>query len=411
MALRLLHLADIHFGMENYGRLDPATGLNRRLLDFARSTHCAIDYALEHDVHLALFAGDIYKHRDPDPSWQREFARCVRRLVDRHVPVVILIGNHDLPNTLGKAHAVEIFDTLPLEGVTVIAKPGLHTIDTPGGPLQVAGFPYMTRSFLLSRDQYRDKPIEAINQLMIEQADIIFQQLAEQVDRTLPAVLTVHGSVTNAILSSEQSIMMVGHDPIIPLSALTNPAWDYVALGHIHRHQDLNLGQQPPVVYSGSIERIDFGEEREDKGFVWVEIDKGNATYTFVQVPARRFVTLRLDTREGDLLTLLDQELLRHDISDAVVRVIVTVTPDTSELFNERQIRDRLKDAYLVAGLVKEEVKAEPRSRDAELTESLGPLQALERYILSHPEYANRQEALLDRAQTLLREIREEFPV
>jgi DNA repair protein SbcD/Mre11 len=246
---------------------------------------------------------------------------------------------------------------------------------------------------------------------MIEQADIIFQQLAEQVDHTLPAVLTVHGSVTNAILSSEQSIMMVGHDPIIPLSALTNPAWDYVALGHIHRHQDLNLGQQPPVVYSGSIERIDFGEEREDKGFVWVEIDKGNATYTFVQVPARRFVTLRLDTREGDLLTLLDQELLRHDISDAVVRVIVTVTPDTSELFNERQIRDRLKDAYLVAGLVKEEVKAEPRSRDAELTESLGPLQALERYILSHPEYANRQEALLDRAQTLLREIREEFPV
>ena len=72
--LHLLHLADIHFGMENYGRLDPATGLNRRLLDFTRSVHTAIDYALDHDVHLAIFAGDIYKHRDPDPSWQRAFA-------------------------------------------------------------------------------------------------------------------------------------------------------------------------------------------------------------------------------------------------------------------------------------------------------------------------------------------------
>ena len=411
MPLRLLHVADIHFGMENYGRLDPATGLNRRLLDFARSTHFAIDYALQHDVHLALFAGDIYKHRDPDPSWQREFARCVRRLVEQHVPVVILIGNHDLPNTLGKAHAVEIFATLPLAGVTVIAKPGLHLIDTPGGRVQVAGFPYMTRSFLLSREQHKDKPIEAINQLMIEQADLIFRQLAEQVDPALPAILTVHGSVTQAVLSSEQSIMMVGHDPIIPLSVLTNPAWDYVALGHIHRHQDLNLGQQPPVVYAGSIERIDFGEEREDKGFVWAEIDKGHTTYTFVQGPARRFVTLRLDTRQGDPLTLLDQELLSHDITDAVVRVIVTTTPEDSELFNERQIRERLKDAYLVAGLIKEEVKAAPRSRDSELTETLGPLQALERYILSHPEYANRQEALLHRAQLLLREIREEFPV
>ena len=80
MALNLLHLADIHFGMENYGRLDPATGLNRRLLDFSRSVHHAIDYALEHDVHLAIFAGDIYKHRDPEPSWQREFARCVNEI-------------------------------------------------------------------------------------------------------------------------------------------------------------------------------------------------------------------------------------------------------------------------------------------------------------------------------------------
>src|SRR2546426_7673790 len=95
MALRLLHLADIHFGMENYGRLDAATGLNRRLLDFARSVHFAIDYALEHGVHLAIFAGDIYKHRDPDPSWQRAFAQCVRRLTDANVPVVILVRSEE----------------------------------------------------------------------------------------------------------------------------------------------------------------------------------------------------------------------------------------------------------------------------------------------------------------------------
>ncbi len=411
MALNLLHLADIHFGMENYGRLDPATGLNRRLLDFARSTHHAIDYALEHDVHLAIFAGDIYKHRDPDPSWQREFARCVRRLVDAHVPVVILIGNHDLPNTLGKAHAVEIFDTLPLDQVTVMAKPEMHFIETRAGQVQVAGFPYLTRSFVLSREQYKDKPLEEVNQLMMEQAELIFRQLAEQVDPNLPAILTVHGSVTNAILSSEQSIMMVGHDPIIPLSALTYPAWDYVALGHIHRHQDLNEGQHPPVVYSGSIERIDFGEEREDKGFVWAEVGKGRTTYTFVPVPARPFVTIRLDAEEGDPLVLLDAELEQRDVTDAVVRVIITVMAEQGDLIQERQIRERLSAAYLVAGIVTEEVQAAPRSRDSELTESLGPIQALERFISTNPDYADRQEALLERAQLLLQEIREESAV
>jgi len=171
MALRLLHLADVHFGMENYGRLDAATGLNRRLLDFARSVHYAIDYALDHGVHLAIFAGDIYKHRDPDPSWQREFAVCVRKLTDASVPVVILVGNHDLPNTAGKAHAVEIFATLSLPGVTVISQPGMHLLDTAAGRVQVVGMPYITRSFLLSREEYKDQPIEEVNRLLVDKAE------------------------------------------------------------------------------------------------------------------------------------------------------------------------------------------------------------------------------------------------
>jgi DNA repair protein SbcD/Mre11 len=409
MALRLLHLADVHFGMENYGRLDAATGLNRRLLDFARSVHCAIDYALDHGVHLAIFAGDIYKHRDPDPSWQREFAVCVRKLTDAGVPVVILVGNHDLPNTMGKAHAVEIFATLGLPGVTVIGQPGLHILDTTVGRVQVIGLPYITRSFLLSREEYKDQPIEDVNRVLVEKAEEILRQFATQVDPALPAILTVHGCVANAVLSSEQSIMMVGHDPILPLSTLTNPVWDYVALGHIHRHQDLHQGAQPPVVYSGSVERIDFGEEREEKGFVWAQVDKGHTTYDFIPVPARRFVTLRLDAQQGDPLQQLDQELMQRDVKDAVVRVILTVSPEHSDLIDERQIRDRLREAYLLAGIIKEEIKAPARSRDSGLTEVLGPLQAVERYIVSHPEYAERQQALLERAQLLLQELQEEL--
>ena len=407
--LHLLHLADIHFGMENHGRLDPASGLNRRLLDFSRSVHTAIDYALDHDVHLAIFAGDIYKHRDPDPSWQRAFAGCVRRLAAAEVPVVILVGNHDQPNTLGKAHAVEIFDTLGLPRVTVISKPELHTIETAAGPVQVAGFPYMTRSFMLSRDQYKELSIADAHQEMIKQAEEILRSLAARLDPTLPAVLTLHGSVTNAILSSEQSIMMVGHDPVIPLSALTNPAWDYVALGHIHRHQDLHQGAQPPVVYAGSIERIDFGEEREDKGFVWAQVEKGHTTFTFVPVPARRFVTLRLDARNGDPVELLEAELAAHDVDDAIVRVIVTIPAEHTAPLDERRMREQLRSAYLVAGIVRDEVRGPARTRDSGLTETLAPLQAVERYLQSRPEYADRQQALLERTQLLLQEMQEDL--
>lgn len=407
--LQLLHLADIHFGMENYGRLDPASGLNRRLLDFTNSVNTAIDFALENGVHLAIFAGDIYKHRDPDPSWQRAFAGCVRRLAEAGVPVVILVGNHDQPNTLGKAHAVEIFDTLGLPRVTVISRPEMHRIATPGGPVQVAGFPYMTRSFMLSREQYKELTIAEAHRLMVEQADEVLRSLAARLDPSLPSVLTLHGSVANATLSSEQSIMMVGHDPVIPLSSLANPAWDYVALGHIHRHQDLNRGQQPPVVYAGSIERIDFGEEKEDKGFVWAQIEKGRTSFTFKPVAARRFVTLRLDARDGDPVELLENELNGKDIEDAIVRLIVTVTAEDDAPLDERRLRDRLRAAYLVTGIVRDEVRGPARTRDSGLTETLGPLQAVERYLQSRPEFADRRQALLERTQSLLQDMQQEL--
>src|SRR6476660_10434074 len=70
--LRILHLADIHLGVENYGRIDPATGLSTRLGDFIRSLNGAIDWALDNDIHLVVIAGDIFKNRDPTPTVQRE---------------------------------------------------------------------------------------------------------------------------------------------------------------------------------------------------------------------------------------------------------------------------------------------------------------------------------------------------
>ena len=95
---------------------------------------------------------------------------------------------------------------------------------------------------------------------------------------------------------------MLGRDVSVSRSTLAAPAWDYVALGHIHRHQVLAGGRpgEPIVVYSGSLERIDFGEEKEAKGFCWVELARGATRMTFVPVHARPFITLRVDLQEAD---------------------------------------------------------------------------------------------------------------
>ena len=98
-------------------------------------------------------------------------------------------------------------------------------------------------------------------------------------------------------------------------------------------------------------------------------------------------------------------------MQDAIVRVVVTVLAEQSDLIDERQIRERLHAAYLIAGITRDEVKAAARTRDSGLTEHLGPLQALERYMLANPEYADRQNDLLARAQLLMQELQQELRV
>ena len=78
-----LHFADVHFGVETYGRYDAATGLSTRLLDFRAALMAGIDEALRRGVEIALFAGDAYKARDPSQTHQRAFADCLNALTFR----------------------------------------------------------------------------------------------------------------------------------------------------------------------------------------------------------------------------------------------------------------------------------------------------------------------------------------
>ncbi len=104
--IRFIHTADIHFGMENYGRVDAATGIHTRLLDFHKALSFCIDTAINEKVDFFLFAGDAYKTPHPSQTQQRLLIQCFLRLYDAGIPVVIVVGNHDHPLSFGKANAL-----------------------------------------------------------------------------------------------------------------------------------------------------------------------------------------------------------------------------------------------------------------------------------------------------------------
>ncbi len=403
-AIRVLHFADAHIGMENYGKTDPNTGLSSRVVDFLRRMDEMIEYAKAHDVDLTIFAGDAFKTRTPNPTFQREFAWRVRDLSEV-APLVMLVGNHDLPPTVLKASSIEIYDTLAVHNVWVASDYELRVIETKRGPVAIGTAPYPIRARVLELVDTTGMTIAETDARLQEQLTDIIENLSQQADQLdMPRLFTGHFTVSGAVVGSERSIML-GRDVAVGLSSLADSRWDYVALGHIHKHQNLTKGRAgaPPVVYSGSIERIDFGEEGDPKGFSWVELERNATQWKFIELNSRPFVTLRADLRDSENPTQeIVQEIQKHNLKGAIVRIIVDMTPETEPLLNEIVIRDMLRqaDVYHVAG-IRKEIERVDRARLGANPEGLTHAQLLDRYLLSKEVYADRREELLIAAQEI----------
>jgi len=234
--VKILHFADLHIGVENYGRPDPETGLSTRLLDFLHAFDELVDCAVAEDVDLVLFAGDAYKSREPSQTHQREFAKRIRRLRAAGIPVFLLIGNHDLPNAVSRANALEIFQTLEIDGVFVAPRLGAYRIPTKAGDVQIVAVPWPNPSALISRDEYKNKTIDQIDkdveQLITDEVEL----LAKEQDESLPTLLAAHVAMsTTRVQSGSERWMTVGHFPELIPSSLRPDLFDYVALGQIGR--------------------------------------------------------------------------------------------------------------------------------------------------------------------------------
>jgi len=403
--MKILHLADVHLGMENYGRIDPTTGLHTRLQDFIKCFRFAIDVALEEKVDLVLFAGDAYKNSFPNPTHQREFARQIYRLSSAQIPVVLVNGNHDNPVSFGKATSLEIFNTLNIPGVKVVAKPELFNIETKSGEIQIFALPWPTKSQYLVKEEYKNFTDKEITEEIQKRVSKKICEFARKIIPGIPSVFVAHLAAAEATYSGSESSAIIGRDPVFATNILAQDVFDYVALGHIHKFQDLNPQNHPPVVYSGSIERMNFGEEKEDKGFCLVTFEKGKIDYEFIPVPAKRFVTIDIIIEEEQNPTeTIIKEIEKYDLSGAVVRVFYRIPPEREELLDFKKINAALDSAFLVAAITKKSKSVEKRKR-TEISEDLTMSEAMEKYIQSNPYLVNIGKELKNYARKLEEEL------
>lgn len=406
--IRVLHFADVHVGMENYGKTDPQTGLSSRVVDFLRRLDEMVEYARDNDVDLVVFAGDAFKTRSPNPTYQREFAWRIQDLAEL-APVIMLVGNHDLsPNAL-KASSIEIYETLRVPNVTIAHDYDVFSIETKRGQVVIGTAPYPIRARLMQELDITGRTIRDTDQLLEEALGSLLTDMAGKADtmagEDVPRLLTGHFTVRGAVLGSERNVML-GRDVQISLSLLADDRWDYVAMGHIHKHQNMTHDREdvPDVVYSGSIERIDFGEELDPKGFCWVELERNNTNYDYVRVQSRPMVTLRVDCKAETYPTRKVVGIIRdNDLQDAIVRILVDLTPETNASLKDNYLRGALHEAgvFHIAG-IKRTIERPDRARLGTNPEGLTHEELLEKYLISREVEPEQRAILLEKAKEIM---------
>lgn len=381
--MKLLHFADAHIDMANYGRHDPETGLPLRVLDFLKSLDTIVEAAISERVDMVIFAGDAYKDRSPAPTFQREWGRRIMRLSQAKIPTLLLVGNHDLSPAIGRAHAIHEFDTLQVPFIRVLQKPQfLSSSELWDLPVQVIAMPWISRSSLMANlEMSAIDPSEVFSNMEVRISDLIEGWLSEA-DRNLPVILTAHASVEGAIFGAERMVML-GSDLVLPTALVKDKRLDYVAMGHIHKPQDVNDGAHPPVIYPGSIERVDFGEAQDDKFFIIAEVTCGATKVEWIKLTgARPFIDRRVVLKSGENVTETLKAALPKpkELSEAILRLIVEYPREYDTLIDESALRKYAEKAFEFHLVKRPQVQARTRIAEGQVVSSLSPLDLLAQY-------------------------------
>lgn len=176
---------------------------------------------------------------------------------------------------------------------------------------------------------------------------------------------------------------MLGSDLVLPGSFVRNPKFDYVALGHIHKPQDLNEGTHPPVIYPGSIERVDFGEVTDDKYFVIANISRGKTEVEWRKLTGiRPFVDryLRLEEQQDITQQVISILPPADELEGAIVRLVLEYPRDWESLVDDATIREYTASAFEFRLVKHPESETRIRLPEDKSVGSLSSLELLEIY-------------------------------
>lgn len=369
-----------------------------RIEDFARCVDFVLDTTLVKKRSLEerypggpipfnfTHTGDGYRTFHP-AAVEMNVMHRTSRLRGTGIDSTIVVGNHDTAESEehGFMHCFMEMKTLG-GAMTVIDEPTLDIISGAGGK-QVAHIyiPHIPKAKLQRAGlSYRDYFVRCMNELIAR---------CPSGAPLCPIILFTHCYLKEAAVGT--SDLVVESDRQISVEDLKDHRLMAVFLGDIHKAQ--KLSDKPLVLYPGSIDRIDFGEANDAKGIAYYEVWGNEIKVEFISTPARRFLHIVADLvgpkTEGDkffdmpgqpsaVQPWLEAKFADYEVKGAIVKLTIRCGPNVKGQIDDRRLSDVLLGlgAQRVRSVNFDVVTAENR-RAPEITESLSPVAALERWV------------------------------
>lgn len=353
MNLLIIQTSDLHLGTTVHSEVDASTGLSKRIDDYFDCFDKIIDYAISNKADVVIICGDVFNTSNPTPTILKMFASRLSKLSKVGIAVVMIAGNHDLPKTEGRVCPIEIYSEIGINNFYYLNEPTHIDLQTKDKKkVRIFAIPYIHPIKVFNKQQILKKEKKELNyETVVKAYREEYRKLASKFEKTGRGdadycILMSHMSIANASKGTEESITLLGGEFTLLPNILHSNAFDYIALGHMHKHQCLDW--KIPIVYSGSIEKSDISEMNEKKGFIAIK-PWSNPEWEFIELPTRKMMRIEVDATEiKNIKDKVIEEINKNDVGGAIVRLIIKVSNKSRPNLDYSEIRKLMSDAFFV---------------------------------------------------------------
>lgn len=387
-------VADVHEGISFGFLMDPETGVSARSLDLHRNFAAAAKYAIEQGAKLFCVLGDLFDRTHVAPVFREMVRRdVIEPLGKAGIEVWLLAGNHDQPRAFARGTSLD--DYRGYNHVKVFREPSTEVRELGGKRVGFLLLPYMHPEEIVKRAQERSGEVISQEQAYAAAREMWKRWITDHAD-ALDAdrrILYGHFWVEGAKPSATGYEVVPGEFTFA--RDMLPPTVDLAVFGHIHARQVV----YDRFVYVGAPERIDWGERDDPKGFL--ALDAANATWEFIELPARPMVKVDVTVAMDEDPTAKILTALPENPRDKLIRLEITIPEALRPRVDERKIDERLTSAFHY------EARWLVQRKDFRVVEefTMDPLRLLSEYVGAHYKGDPRRDGIKERGERVLKEV------